>query len=215
VGGPPRTPDCKEPKTVGFYKRLCMGPHPEDELTQANADCVNDSVTFRWVRSVADICNVLYPNPENDKCEQAESQFMGALLNRCKTRLYNGEAIVSSCSTHMTVGESIAHADSVLSKATRTKQECTHAQCESEELNSGAAIKANSLRVERTTTGTLLRWAEPPSSSAWPPPKSYYVWRRRHGNATFTVLADVPGFSYEDPSMRDGINYDYLVTVHN
>jgi hypothetical protein len=46
VGGPPSTPSCQDPKTIGFYKRLCDGPHPEDELTQANVDCVNDWSTF-------------------------------------------------------------------------------------------------------------------------------------------------------------------------
>src|SRR5262249_38699951 len=71
-------------RTVGFYRRLCAGEHPESSLTQADVDCVNDSATFSSVSTVADLCDRLNPNPTNDKCEQAESQFAALLLNRCR-----------------------------------------------------------------------------------------------------------------------------------
>ncbi len=212
VGGPPLTPDCKEPKTVGFYKRLCMGPHPEDALTQANADCVNDTATFRSVDSVQDVCSILYPEPQNDKCEQAESQFMATMLNLCKGRVYGPQPIQSACTPNTTAGQSIREADALLSNAARQRSDCVRAQCESEEINSGAALRTDTLRVSRTPDGVLLSWAAPPSSPGWPAPLGYRLWRRPHGTGAFTPLADVTGLSYEDRNQTDPADYDYEMT---
>jgi len=130
--------DC--PRTIGFYRRLCEGPHPEDELTAQDAACVNDAATFAWISSVDDICDVLQPNPANDKCEQAESQLVALMLNLCKAHLTPAAPIASECTSNQTVGESATEADLLLANSGRTFDECVLAQCECEEVNSGSAL---------------------------------------------------------------------------
>ncbi len=206
-------PSCGEPASQGFYRRLCGGPHPEGALTPSDADCVNNSATFSWVSTVADLCAVLTPDPASDKCEQAESQFMALLLNRCQGRVFDAQAIASTCSEHSSVGESIAHTDALLANAARTREDCLHAQCESDEINSGEAAGSNTLRIDVLPSGNVfLTWAQPPVSAAWPAPVAYRVWRRSLGAGAFELLAEVPGFSHEDTTAGPG-SYEYQMTT--
>jgi len=131
------------PHSLGFYKKLCKNkPHASGEtITPADVACVNDATTFAWVTSVAAVCGVLETKPANDKCRQAEEQFMALLLNRCKGRLWDTLEIQSSCTTLPTVGTATADADALLSGTSRIRAQCTRAQCESQELNTGKALK--------------------------------------------------------------------------
>jgi len=214
VGGPPLTPDCKEPKSMGFYKRLCMGPHPEDELTQANVDCVNDWSTFATVTSIAGACRALNPDPSNDKCQQAAAQFMAALLNLCKGRLQMGEPIVSTCSNHLTVGNSLNDANAILTNPGRTDAACVGAQCETEELNSGRAVGAASLLANRIGGTIRVSWQQPPTGPGWSAPASYSVWRRPRGVGAFAVIATATGLSFDDLQSIPGTDFEYQVTVN-
>jgi hypothetical protein len=214
VAGPPLTPDCPDPKTIGFYRRLCSGTHPEDELTQANVDCVNDWSTFASVTTIAQVCTVLTPDPSNDKCLQAESQLMAALLNLCKHRLSLGQPILSACSSHTLVGQSLNDANALLSNTGRTDTDCVNAQCESEELNSGKALGSTSLLVNPVSGGLHISWLQPPTGPGWATPSSYSLWRRTRGVGSFVVIATVPGLYYDDVHLVPATDYEYDVTVN-
>ncbi len=201
------------PKTIGYYKRLCKGPLPGDQLTQSDADCVRHSSTFPHVMSVADICAVLPPNLVSDKCEQAEEQFMALLLNRCRNRVCDAQAIHPSCSTHATVGQTIQHSDSLLATASRTRDECTHAQCESEEIDSGDALGLNTVRVAPGAAEAVhLTWEVPSSDAIQPAPGKYHVWRRHLAGVAWTLIGEVQVLFYDDGVLGDGFNYAYEVT---
>jgi hypothetical protein len=206
-------PSCQEPKGQGYYKRLCRSEHPEEELTQANVECASDSATFSSVSTIPELCVRLAPDPSSDKCEQAEAQLMAALLNRCKARITDGEAIDSTCSGHAAVGGSIADADSLLSNTARTRDDCERAQCEAEEINSGAAL-APQLTVDLDAEGGVrLRWTQPPGSDTSAPPSRYDIWRRAHGTVAFSRIATVEELSFVDPESGSGESMDYQVTA--
>jgi hypothetical protein len=206
---------CAEPgpRSIGYYKRLCAGSHPEDEMTAADAGCVGgSSATFSWVGSVADVCGVLGPFPTSDKCEQAEQHLMALLLNRCRGRVCDLQQIRSACSGHETVGESRAHADEILSSPQRSRDECTHAGCESEEINSGEALGLNTLRLEAGPGGTVrLSWQPPVQDESEPPPSGYRVWRRSLDGTAWTLLAEVDALWFDDPVLDDPASYAYEV----
>ena len=80
------------PKTQGFWKRQCQGPHPSGEHANlpSYAGCVSASEPFLDVGDEAGICEHLHPDPPSDKCEQARAQAMALLLNVCSGRLEVG-----------------------------------------------------------------------------------------------------------------------------
>ena len=65
---------------------------------------------------------------------------MALLLNVCRGRVSAGAPIRSRCSDHTTVGESRAESDGMLCSPLRDHKSCEHAQCMSEEINSGNAM---------------------------------------------------------------------------
>ena len=136
-----------EPLTQGFWKRQCRGPHPSGEHDKLPdyVDCVNQSLTFSSVFSVDDLCDRMYPDPNNDKCEQAEAQFMALLLNICSNRLTRDCCIDTTLSPATTVDDAVAEIDALLSDPLRTFADCVQAQALADAINTGAAL-CNSAR---------------------------------------------------------------------
>jgi len=204
-----------DPKGFGYYMRLCLPIPAPDALTQADADCVSDSLTFAGVQSVSDLCITLTPlkklhlTPEDLQCEMAEQQLMSLLLNRCRYRVCDAQAIDSECSDHVTVGESVAHADALLSNPARTFDDCAHAECEAQEINSGAAQGLDNMRVSRAGGGTLrLTWEYENATSS----TTYRVYRRVRGELVWTQVDELRGRTFfEEPSLGDGIDYEYTI----
>jgi len=210
VGGPFPAGGCSEIRTIGYFKRLCDAPFPGDQLTQANADCVNDWSDFAWVKSVGDICTVMHFDDSSDKCKQAESQLMGALLNHCRGGLLLGQPIQSSCTNHTYAGQSIDDANALLANPGRTFDQCVTAQCETEELNSSQAIGQATLKVDRISIGLHISWTAPPWGEA-SPPSSYTLYRRPRGIGAFQPIATLTGFAYDDPQAVPGTDFEYDV----
>ncbi len=211
VGGSLTWPNCDDPHTIGYYKSLCSDNHPDDALTQADVNCVNDWSRFASVATIADVCRALNPDPSDDKCQQADSQLMAALLNVCRHRLALEEQIISACGNNTTVRQSLIEANAILSDPNRTADACTLAQCESEELDSGHAIAGVIiLLANRTDTGINVRWLPPPGTTT----TGYTLWRRVRHTGTFTIIANVPGLTYDDTSVLPGIDYEYKVTAN-
>jgi hypothetical protein len=128
------------PETLGYWNRLCAGPHPSGEfISVADVNCVKQSCTFSNVGSVADVCNRLQANAVEAKCEKSEAQFMALLLNVCRGRVAAERPIRSHCSDLTTVGASSTAADSLLCDPFRDHGACAQASCMSEEINSGKA----------------------------------------------------------------------------
>lgn len=152
--GPPcgAAPTC-EPLTQGFWKRQCRGPHPSGEHEQlpSRVPCVAATATFAGVASPEQLCDRLEPNPRNDKCEQAEAQFMALLLNACSGRLSEACCIDSPWSDAATVGEAIAEIDALLSNPARTFLDCVRAQGLADDINTAEGL------CGRATAGGALR----------------------------------------------------------
>jgi hypothetical protein len=207
----PLTPD---PEPYGYWKQLCVAPSG-DELTQADVDCVNDSLTFAGAATVADLCETLDPHPPvfpsalEYQCQHAERELLSLLLNLCRARLCEGLEITSECSPeHATVGESLAHADSVLS-GSPTYADCQHAECETAEINNGDALGLTALSATKLPLGRVhLAWQPPFGDIA---PVAYRIYRRAIGEHTWRLLVETPGFSYDDPTLGDGTDYEYEV----
>jgi len=211
--GNPACCDTPDPRSIGYYKRLCSGSHPEDGLTPSDAECVGDSATFSWVTSAADICSVLAPFPTNDKCEQAEQHLMVLLLNRCRHRVCGVQTIRSACSEHTTVGDTMEHADEILSSPDRSRDDCVHAQCEAEEIGSGEALGLNTLRLDVGSDGAVhLTWQEPVAAEAELRPSGYRIWRRLLEEESWANIAEVEALSFDDPVLNDPMSYAYQVT---
>lgn len=133
-------PTCRDVRSIGFFRRLCAGDHPEETLLPADAQCVAASHTFSWVASVADLCAVLEARPRGDACARAETHLMALLLNRCQGRVHEALPVTSSCGAQATVGASLAQADARLAAADRSRGTCQAAQCAAEKINTGEAL---------------------------------------------------------------------------
>ena len=204
------------PKGQGYWKRLCSGPVASgDRYAQADVDCVNDSCVFGGVATIGDLCARLHPAVPQDKCAQAEAQLMALTLNVCRGRVLDAQPIDSRCTTHHSVGESRADAGVLLCKPNRTFDECVRAQCESEEINSGEALFADSLRLERLATGAIrLTWHAPVASESFAPPRGYRVWRRPDSQTPFVMLAETTGLEIVDVGAGVGsASWQYEVTM--
>ena len=129
-----------EVRTQGFWKRVCKKSHPsgEHENLPDYVDCVNNTDTFADVDSVDALCDRLHPNPKNDKCEQAEAQFMALLLNIC-----SGRVAVCNCLDDPdlnTVGKAADLIDELLSNPNRTFGDCVQAQAIADNINNGVGL---------------------------------------------------------------------------
>jgi hypothetical protein len=132
-----------DPRTQGFWKRQCKGPHPEGPALGPLVDSVNNATTFAAVASTGDICSEVDSFvPPNDKCEQAEAQFMAVLLNRASGRLTGNCCISSGLTPATNVGGAIVEIDGLLSNPGRTFDDCVRAQAIADAINTGAAFCA-------------------------------------------------------------------------
>ena len=140
------TIECCEPvedpdiRTQGFWKRVCRGPHPsgEHENLPGYVDCVNLTDTFADVGDVDALCERLTPDRRNDKCEQAEAQFMALLLNVCSGRVATCNCIDDP--DFDTVGEAADFIDELLSNPNRTFDDCVLAQAIADDINNGLTL---------------------------------------------------------------------------
>ena len=192
----------------GYWKQLCRGPHSGDVYTPYDVDCVNDTCTFASVQTVADLCDRLHPDPPSDKCEQAEGDFMGLLLNLCRARVTAGQSIDSRCGPHTTVEASRAAADAALCDPARDAGACLRATCAASEVTSGEALGANSLRVRVEGTGIRLQWELPyagPDGLA--APRRFRVFRRAAPDAPAVQIGELnPGaLSFLDAGAASGV----------
>jgi len=139
----PPTPD---PKTKGYYRKLCNNDHSGDALTQADVQCVASlTVSFSGFTSVNDVCSELQNNG-GDQCSREEDQLLVLALNLCKRRLCTTEEIDSNCGSHSkSVGQSLAEMDAIFSNPDRDRFSCNHGGCLGEEINNGRALKLISL----------------------------------------------------------------------
>jgi hypothetical protein len=146
-----------EPLTQGFWKRVCEKTHPsgEHEALPGYVSCVSASATFRDVSTVEDLCDRMHPDPSNDKCEQAEAQFMALLLNTCSGRLGRSCCIEIEGEDVETVGDAIDLVDGLLSSRLRNFRDCVRAQAIADAINTGAALcDRNTLTL--TSTRSLV-----------------------------------------------------------
>jgi hypothetical protein len=202
------------PRTNGYYKRLCHGPHSGDQLTDGDAACVAQLTgNFAGIATVAEICEVIEPSqPNNERCGQVEDDLMVLALNICRARVCTAQPIDSQCGGNESVGQSLAESDAILDDPARDFDTCGHAKCLDEEINTGEALELNSLRVERRATGVLLKWEPPYLSDGIGTPRAYHVWRRPQGSlAPFTLVAEVTDPRYLDEEWESG-SWEYEVT---
>jgi len=116
-------------KGRGYWKRLCSGQDGSGEfLSPEDVACVQSECTFQASQSVNDLCGELRPRRHRDRCAQAESRFMGLMLNVCRERLSRSATIVSSCGT-MQVSEMIGMIDALLCAPVRDEASCRRALC--------------------------------------------------------------------------------------
>ncbi len=127
-------------RTQGFWKRVCRKPHPsgEHENLSGYVDCVTAAATFADVDDVDGLCDRLTPDPRNNKCEQAEAQFMALTLNLCSGRMEMCNCIDDP--EFETVGEAVNFIDGLLSDPDRTVEGCMLAQGIADDINNGLTL---------------------------------------------------------------------------
>jgi len=135
-------PIAPEVRSQGFWKRVCSGSHPsgEHEKLPEYVDFVTVTDTFAGADSVAELCEILDPTPKNDKCSQAEAQFMALLLNVCSGRVARCNGVEDPDLGETTVGEVIDFIDLLLSDPERTRQDCELAQSLADMINNGLTL---------------------------------------------------------------------------
>ncbi len=206
-------------KGYGYWKRLCRGPHPSGEfISMVDVDCVNNTCTFGNVASPADICAELNQFTHSDKCEQAEAHFMTLLLNTCRCRVSANQMIDSQCGGNNVVGQIVPAIDALLCDPARDHSSCVSAICSSNQINSGQALWANSLRVDRSGDAVKLTWTAPYASpdglSGVQQPTSYRIYRRTQSEAAMVQVGQVAGstLTFID-NTATGDTFQYEVTA--
>ena len=207
------------PRTNGYYKRLCQGPHSGDRLTDADAACVAQvTATFAGISTVAQICEVIEPShPNNDKCNQTEDDLMVLALNICRARVCTAQSIDSHCGSNGNVGQPLAESDAILRSPSRNFDTCSHAKCLDEEINTGGALEMNSLTLGREAGGVRLSWRPPYLSDGTRVPSGYHVWRRPRGSlAPFSLVGLMTVTTYLDTTAgADGWEYEVTAVMTN
>ncbi|HEX4823054.1 MAG TPA: hypothetical protein VFV19_01955 [Candidatus Polarisedimenticolaceae bacterium] len=180
VGGAscPTSPD---PKTKGYYKKLCgNGNHGSDSISDADAQCVASiSATFSGISTAAQVCAVLSPGGGQSNCDKDEDQLMALALNLCKHRLCSSEEIDSNCGQNTkTVGASFAVADGIFANPSHTDNACNVGACLGNEINNGRALKLNSVNLSLVGGQVKLQWTAPVFDDGTAPANGYTIWRR-------------------------------------
>ena len=203
------------PRTNGYYKSLCHGPHSGDALTDADAVCVASVAhTFTGISTVADLCAELEPShPNSDACDRTDDDLMVLALNICRARVCVAQSIDSDCGGNANVGQSLAESDGILGSSSRTAGACAHAKCLDEEINTGDALELNSLTLTREKSGIRLRWSPPYLNDGTGHPSKYHVWRRALGSILpFRTIAESTETTFVDVS-AGGETFQYEITA--
>jgi hypothetical protein len=203
------------PRSNGWYKRLCHGPHSGDQLTDADAACVGSVAhAFAGISTVADICAELEPSqPNNDPCDRTDDDLMVLALNICRARVCVAQGIDSQCGSNDHVAQSLAESDAILASPSRSDTTCAHAKCLDEEVNTGRALELNSLTLRREAEGVRLDWRPPYLDDGINQPAKYNVWRRVAGSLSpFTKIGAPKTPGYLDTTAGSG-TYEYEVTA--
>lgn len=205
------------PRTNGYYRRLCHGPHSGDQLTNADAECVAEVAhAFASVSSVADLCVELEPaQPNNDSCDRADDDLMVLALNICRARVCAAQSVDSQCGGNATVAQSLAAADAILC-GSRNDAGCAQAKCVTEEINTGRALELNTLTVRRELGGVRLDWLPPHLDDGTGHPSRYNVWRRPQGSATpFLKVGSTVDPTFVDlDTVSDGYQYEVTAVMN-
>jgi Regulator of Chromosome Condensation (RCC1) repeat protein/slime mold repeat-containing protein len=210
--------DEANPRTNGYYKRLCHGPHSGDQFTDADAACVAQiTATFAGISTVAQICEVIEPSrPNNDNCDQTEDDLMVLVLNICRARVCTAQSIDSQCGANANVGQSLAASDAILDSPSRNADTCGQAKCLDEEINTGRALDMNSLTLNLEDGNVRLNWNPPYLNDGTGLPDRYKVWRRVQGSLSpFTRIGEstVPTF-LDTTSGSDAFEYEITAVTH-
>ena len=204
-----------KPRTVGYYKALCDGPHSGDQLTDGDAGCVASvAQTFAGVSTVADLCEELRPtHPTIDPCDIDEDDLLVVALNICRARVCTAQGIDSRCGGKYTVGQSLAESDDLFRSASRSTATCDLASCLDQEINTGKALEMNSLSVRRDGSAVRLDWNPPYLDDGSGHPREYNVWRRPlPSQAPFAKIGATTDATFVDATAAAG-NYQYEVTA--
>jgi uncharacterized repeat protein (TIGR01451 family) len=210
----PASPD---PKNKGYYKKLCGNGNGGggDSITDADALCVASiSATFSSITTAAQVCNVLQPGG-GDQCNKEDDQLMALALNLCKNRLCRSEEIDSNCgSNSKTVGQSFDEMDAIFSSPTRDRFTCNHGGCLGEEINTGRALKINSLSVvfDGGTGKVRLNWTAPTLDDGTNTPSSYTIWSRPMGSTgAFVQIGTTKGLTFLDTNASALNQFQYEI----
>jgi hypothetical protein len=203
------------PRTNGYYKSLCQGPHSGDALTDADAACVASvASTFGGISTVADLCAELTPSqPNNDPCDRSDDDLLVLALNICRARMCTAQSIDSQCGDNADVGASLSESNAIQADPSRNAAACDHAKCLDEEINTGRALEMNSLLLRRESGGIRLDWSPPYLDDGTGPPSQYHVWRRSQGSlAPFVQIGATVEANFLDTTADVGA-YQYEVTA--
>jgi hypothetical protein len=203
------------PRSSGYYKRLCLGPHSGDLLTDADAVCVGQVAgAFAGSATVADLCAVLRPqHPNDDPCDRTSADLMVLALNICRARVCTAQSIDSQCGDNGNVGQSLAESVAILLSSSRNAGTCARAKCLDEEINTGRALELNSLGLRREGSAIRLDWRPPYLDDGTGHPSSYHVWRRVQGSlAPFAKIGTTTNPTYLDTFTGSGA-FEYEVTA--
>jgi hypothetical protein len=203
------------PRSNGYYMRLCLGPHSGDQLTNSDAACVGQVAgTFAGVATVADLCAVLRPqHPSNDACHRTSADLMVLALNICRARVCTAQSIDSQCGSNDNVGQSLSESDAILLSSSSDEDTCAHAKCLDEEINTGRALELNTLGLRREGSGIRLDWRPPYLDDGTGHPSKYHVWRRVQGSlAPFGKIGTTTNPTYLDTISGSGA-FEYEVTA--
>jgi hypothetical protein len=203
------------PRTNGYYKRLCQGPHSGDQFRDSDATCVASvAATFAGFSTVTNLCAVLQPTHSNgDSCGKTEVDLLVLALNICRARVCTAQSIDSQCGGNGSVGQSLALSDDILHSETRDGTSCAHAKCLDEEINTGRALEMNTLTLRREGSGVRLSWHPPYLDDGTGHPSKYHVWRRTQGSlAAFTKIGTTTVATYLDATSASGA-FEYEVTA--
>jgi hypothetical protein len=136
---------CSGVPAAGFWKRQCPKNHPSEEhnYLQDYVALVSATAPFTDVTTVELLCEQLYPEPETDKCLQADAQFMTLLLNRASGRLDDACCVTASDGTTTTVSDMIVAIETLLGDETsRTEADCDQAHTLMSGINGGTTLCA-------------------------------------------------------------------------
>jgi hypothetical protein len=203
------------PRSSGYYKRLCIAPHSGDQLTNADAVCVGTVAhAFAGISTAADLCAEILPSqPNSDPCDKTDDELMVLALNICRARVCTLQRIDSQCGSNDTVGQSLAESDAIQSSASRSADICAHSKCLDEEINTGRALEMNTLTLRREGSSVRLSWRVPYLEDGTGQPTRYHVWRRVAGSlAAFTKIGTTSLTSYLDSASGSGA-FEYEVTA--